>query len=107
MYSAYLAAWAIDRCFKNPDRVADYQAIFARQFLGRLELSRNLALPRYGVGEGASEVARASVQFQKSLEQELMYVVAVMTTRSENFMQLAQTEKISSDKYRTLEEIVF
>lgn len=107
MYSAYLAAWSIDRCFKDPSLVAPSQAIFARQFLGRLELSRSLALPRYGVGEEASDVARASIQFQRSLEQELMYVVAVMTTRSENFMQLAQTERISSDKYRTLEQIVF
>jgi flavin-dependent dehydrogenase len=107
MYSAFLAAWAIDCAFREPSRLAQYQAIFARQFLGRLEVSRSLALPRYGVGEGASDVARASVQFQRSLEQELMYVVAVLTTRSENFMELAQTERISSDKYRELKEIVF
>ena len=107
MYSAYLAAWAIDRSFKDASRIAQYQAIFSRQFQGRLELSRSLALPRYGVGQGSSELAKASVQFQKSLEQELMYVVAVMTTRSENFMDLAQNEKISSNKFRELEEIMF
>lgn len=107
MYSAFLAAWAIDRSFKQPNRVAQYQANFARLFLGRLDLSRSLALPRYGVGEGAGDVAKATIPFLRSLEQELMYVVALMTTRSENFMELAQTEKISSDRYQELREIAF
>jgi hypothetical protein len=44
---------------------------------------------------------------QASLEREIMYVVAVMTTRSENFMEMAQTNDITSDKYRTLDEIAF
>jgi len=107
MYSAFLAAWAIDLSFKQPSRVAEYQAIFARQFAGRLDLSRSLALPRYGVGEESSDIARSQVQMHTSLEQELMYVVAVMTNRSENFMNLAQTERITSQKYRERQEIAF
>ncbi len=107
MYSAFLAAWAIDSSFKNMSRVGQYQAIFASQFQGRLELTRSLALPRYGVGEGSSDIAKATVQFQKSLEQELMYVVAVMTTRSENFMDLAQNQKITSQKFTELQDIAF
>lgn len=107
MYSAFLASWAIDSSFKNMSRVEQYQAIFASQFQGRLELTRSLALPRYGVGEGSSDIAKRTVQFQQSLEQELMYVVAVMTTRSENFMDLAQNQKITSQKFTELPEIAF
>jgi flavin-dependent dehydrogenase len=106
MNSGYTAAWAIDRSFKRPDTTAKQQAIFARHFQGRLELSRSLALPRYGVGQ-ATELAKEFVPMQASLEKELMYVVAVMTTRSDNFLEMAQTDHISSDKYRTLQEIVF
>jgi hypothetical protein len=55
----------------------------------------------------ATELAKEFVPMQASLEKELMYVVAVMTTRSDNFLEMAQTDHISSDKYRTLQEIVF
>jgi flavin-dependent dehydrogenase len=106
MNSGYTAAWAIDRSFKRPETTAQHQAIFARHFQGRLELSRSLALPRYGVGQ-ASALAKEFVPLQASLEKELMYVVAVMTTRSDNFLEMAETDNISSDKYRTLQEIVF
>ena len=107
MHSAYIAAWAIDRCFADADRVADNQAIYSHLFQGRLEMSRSLALPRYGVGANATGLARNFVPYQAYLEQELMYVVAVMTTRSENFLELAQRQNITSDKYRMLEQITF
>jgi flavin-dependent dehydrogenase len=110
MYSAYMATWAIDRSFRDPSQTARYQAIYARHFLGRLEVSRSLALPRYqGVGD-ASDLARLAVHFQSQMEQELMYVVSVVTTRSDNFAELAQGrdgQRLISGRYRELQDIVF
>jgi len=110
MYSAYLSAWAIDRSFKQLRRTADNQAIFARQFMTRLEASRALALPRYGYGGDEGEMVKNSIQFETSLEQELMYVVSTLTTRSDNFVEMCRNKEggmITSSKYRKLEEIVF
>jgi flavin-dependent dehydrogenase len=110
MYSAYLTAWAIDRSFKDPGRTAVNQAIFSNQFLTRLEASRALALPRYGYGDDISKMVTTSLQFETSLEQELMYVVSTLTTRSENFVQMSRNKNggmVTSNKYRKLEEIVF
>ncbi len=110
MYSAYLATWAIDRSFKNRGQVAQNRAIFSSQFQGRLEVSRSLALPRYQARGTASDLAKQVVQFESSLEQELMYVVSTVTTRNENFLEMAQKtdgQGITSDKYRVLDEIAF
>lgn len=109
MYSAYIATWAIDRSFKKPDSLTQNQALFTSQLEGRLEVSRSLALPRYQPGDQISDLAKSAVQFESSLEKELMDVVSKMTTRSENFSELAPEDKngakISSDKYQVLEEI--
>jgi hypothetical protein len=105
-----LTAWAIDRSFKDPGRTAVNQAIFSNQFLTRLEASRALALPRYGYGDDISKMVTTSLQFETSLEQELMYVVSTLTTRSENFVQMSRNKNggmVTSNKYRKLEEIVF
>jgi flavin-dependent dehydrogenase len=110
MYSAYLSAWAIDRSFKQPQRTAGNQTIFAKQFMTRLEASRALALPRYGYGGDEGEMVKKSIQFETSLEQELMYVVSTLTTRSENFIEMCRNKEggmITSSKYRKLEEIAF
>jgi flavin-dependent dehydrogenase len=110
MYSAYLAAWAIDRSLRNPARAAASQAIFARQFGDRLEASRALALPRYGFGGGEAAMLERSIGFETALEQELMYVVSTLSTRSENFVEMTQSRPdapTSSERYRVLEEIAF
>jgi flavin-dependent dehydrogenase len=109
MYSGFSAAWAINRSLKNPKRVAEYQAQFANQLRGRLEVARSLALPRYGDGT-ASERAKEAIQFEKPSEQELMYVASTITTRNENFMEMVQDHEghqVTSDKFWTIEEIVF
>jgi hypothetical protein len=67
-----------------------------------------LALPRYTSGGRASELARGAVLFESDLEQELMYVVSTVTTRNENIKELIERkdgQKISSDRYRVLEQI--
>ncbi len=110
MYSAYLAAWAIHSSFRNPGRTANYQAIFASQLHGRLEVARSLALPSYGLGERGSQLAKAAIQFENSLEQELMYVVSVLTSRSSNFVEMAEKiggQRIVSDRFRVFETISF
>ncbi len=110
MYSASMAAWAIDRSLRHPATTAKNQAIYSSQFQGRLEVSRALALPRYrGIGE-ATDVAKQAIQFQSAIEQELMYVVSVVTTRADNFTEVAEKidgQKIVSERYRELKEIIF
>jgi flavin-dependent dehydrogenase len=109
MYSAAVATWAIDRSMQEPQRTDDNQAIFASQFGARLEASRSLALPRYGYGGSDGEKVMNSIQFESSLEQELMFVVSTLTTRSENFVSMARnagSQPVSSNKYRRLDEIV-
>ena len=108
MYSAYLATWAIEHSFRNPARTHVYQAMFANQFETRLEASRSLALPRYGYGGPEGDLVKQSISFETSLEQELMYVVSTLTTRSQNYVEMSEDSSgppITSDKYRVLEEI--
>ena len=105
MYSGHLAAWAIDRSLQNPASAGRNQSIFSGQLRGRIEVSRSLALPRYGFGGNASEKARAVVNFESALEQELMYVVSTMTTRNENVLEMIDRKeggRITSDRYQTL-----
>jgi flavin-dependent dehydrogenase len=108
MYGASIACWAIDRSFQRPETTLRNQELFSSQLLGRLEVSRSLALPRYTSGGRASELARGAVLFESDLEQELMYVVSTVTTRNENVKELIERkdgQKISSDRYRVLEQI--
>ncbi|MDJ0903090.1 MAG: NAD(P)/FAD-dependent oxidoreductase [Xenococcus sp. MO_188.B8] len=108
MYSAYLAAWAIDRCLKNPDSLGQNQALFTKQLQGRYEVSRSLALPRYESGEQVSKLAKTAVQLQSQMEQELMYVVSTMSTRSDNFSDLVTNEngqRVTSDKLQVISEL--
>ena len=110
MYSATIAAWAIDRSFKSPRTAVENQALFSHQFRSRLEVARLLALPCYNANGGIPEFAKESIQFERSIEQELMYVVSTVTTRSPNYLELAKTKGgniVTSDKFRVLEEIVF
>ena len=48
-------------------------------------------------------------KFETSLEQELMYVVSTLTTRSPNFVRMARgtDQMVTSDKFRTIERIGF
>ncbi len=110
MYSAYLAAWAIDSTFRNPSRASHYRELFSSQLLGRLEVSRALALPPYGLSSEVSRLARTSIEFEASLEQELMYVVSTLTSRSDNFAEMARGvdgQRVISNRFRVLDRIEF
>ena len=63
----------------------------------------------YQAGKQVSHLAQRSVQFESSLEQELMNVVSQMTTRSVNFQNLVKdrTSSATADKFKVLEGIAF
>jgi len=108
MYAAYIATWAIDRSFKAQASTAHNQGLFSSQLLARLEVSRSLALPRYGSGN-ATDLARRAVAFESALEQELMYVVSTVTTRNDNVRDMlgrSRDRDITSDRFQTLDTIV-
>ncbi len=110
MYSGFLAAWAIDRSLRRSETAANNRAIFARQFGGRLEVARSLALPRYGPAGAATELARVSVNFESAIEKELMHLVSTFTTRSQNLTELVgegEVERVRSERYKILEDIIF
>lgn len=108
MYSAYMAAWAIDRCFKDMSSVAHYQALFTSQLQGRLEVARSLSLPGYQLGNRTSEVAKSAIQFESLLEQQLMDTASKLTTRAHNFSNLVTNENGQpSEKVVELEELAF
>ena len=75
---------------------------------GRLEVARSLARPRYQLGHDTCDLARATVQMERSLEQELMAASSTMTGRSDNFQAIASSlngRKINSNKFRVIEEM--
>ncbi len=110
MFSGYLSAWAIDRSFRDPRRGEENRAMFESQFRGRLELARSLALPRYGVEGNASDLAKRAIQVESSIEQELMFAASTVITRNENFLDMVQDaegRQVTSERFRTLDAILF
>lgn len=110
MYSGYLATWAIDNALKNPSRASHYESLFASQLRARLEVARALALPSYGGAPSSGDQAKTAIQFETSLEQELMFVASTLTSRSENFLKMARNKDgspITSDRVRILEGLDF
>jgi flavin-dependent dehydrogenase len=90
MYSARAAAWAIDRCFRAPERSAEHQRIYSRQLQGRLELARALALPKYEIREEATEEAKSVVLFSDTQSRALMQAASQLTARSQHFTAVAE-----------------
>jgi flavin-dependent dehydrogenase len=108
-YSAFLAAWAIERSFDDVKLEESSRRIYADQFSARYEVGHALALPRYQGNEAISEAAKSSIKFSSLLEQELMHVVSTVTTRNENFQDMIRDgnqRKVTSSKYRELDHLV-
>lgn len=87
-YSAAVAAWAVDRCITHPNSVELVRGHFSRQIDGRIEVARSLALPQYRSSGQVSDLARESVKFMPPNVRHLMYAVSLLTTRSENWLEL-------------------
>ena len=112
MYTAKMASWAIDNAFRDPSSAARYQRLYATQLEGRIEVSRQLALPQYESSGRSSDMARTSVRFESLFEQELMYVVSTMTTRGSNLVDMVGRRdgtkvEVESERFRTLEHLNF
>lgn len=88
LYSSAIAAWSVDHVIKNPGSAEKTRAHYSRQLYGRLEVARSLALPEYRSSGAVSELARESVQFMPPNVRQLMYSVALLTTRSDNWLEL-------------------
>lgn len=104
-YSAYAAAWAIDRCLKNPASTEQSQALYAKQLQGRLEIARTLALPQYKSEGEASELAKDALKLQRDNVQELMQVVSTLTTRSGNFDAMQEGQQGKAVKMKVFERL--
>jgi flavin-dependent dehydrogenase len=107
MYSAYLAAWAIDGALRNPASAERNQGVYADQLRSRIEVSRTLALPRFRDDVGAEDDrdrAKNMIGFESLDEQELFYVVSTLTTRSDNLDALGVSVR-SSERFHILPEI--
>lgn len=89
MYSAYAAAWALDRCLRDPGSATETQEIFQWQLQGRHEIARSLALPRYQTDDGVSERAKSAIRMEKRTVKDLMNLASTLTSRSENFKDMA------------------
>jgi len=92
MYSATLAAWAIDRSLKNAGSAEHYRSIYDNQLNGRLDLARALALPAYiRDPEKHAQLLLNQLAFQSHSEQALCAVVSKITDRSSNYTALVDT----------------
>lgn len=112
MYTAKMASWAIDNAFRDPSSAARYQRLYATQLEGRIEVSRQLALPQYESSGRSSDMARTSVRFESLFEQELMHVVSTMTTRASNLIDMVGRRDgskvtVEEERFRTLESLTF
>jgi flavin-dependent dehydrogenase len=110
MYAAYGAAWAIDRCLKNPEGEQANQAMFAQMLRGRIEMARSLALPTYRTAGNVSEMAKKAVDMESTEVQNLMYAVSKLTTRSDNYRDMTGTDTVpdvGEERLLTIETVNF
>ena len=110
MYTAALAAWAVDRSLKDAGSADRHRAIFENQFSGRLEIARALALPGYepDVGKRGAAV-NLYLQFQSQMERDLASVVSTLTHRSKNYVNMVYGVRSANTslRFRTLDAISF
>jgi flavin-dependent dehydrogenase len=88
MYSAYAAAWAINRSLGKPGLAEDSRELFTRQVQGRIEVARSLALPNYTGGGEISDLAKEAIRLERAPVQDLMQVVSTLTSRSDNYKDM-------------------
>ena len=93
LYGAATAAWAVDRVLTRPDQAERVRDMFSRQLNGRIEVARSLALPRYqGAGGEVTDLARKTLELERSAVKDIMYAVSEFTTRSDNWLEIVGQE---------------
>ena len=98
LYTAYIAAWAIERVLVAPNRAVIYQQLFTSQTQGRFELARSLAIPRYEQNSQIDDLAKGSMQLASGTARALMHSAAAVTGRSENFAAMMANEQTMHDQ---------
>ena len=104
-YSARLAAWAIDRSLREPEKATHHRELFTRQMLGRYHLARAMALPADKAQANAD--AKTYFNFFSESEKQLMWSAASMTTRSDNVVRAADGDPRPQLKRRDLPALQF
>jgi hypothetical protein len=81
--------------------------MFTRQLTGRIEVARSLALPRYRGDEDVTDLARATLELERSAVKDIMYAVAEFTTRSDNWLGIVGKEApdLAPEQRRTIDKI--
>ena len=107
LYGAAAAAWATDRVLSHPDQAERTRDMFSRQLNGRVEVARSLALPRYSGGDDVTDLARATLEMERSAVKDIMYAVAEFTTRSDNWLGVVGQEapELTAEQRRIIHDI--
>ncbi len=109
LYGAATAAWAVDRALTHPDQAGRVRDMFTRQLNGRIEVARSLALPRYkGAGGEVTDLARKTLELERSAVKDIMYAVSEFTTRSDNWLEIVGQEApdLTDEQRRIIDDIV-
>ncbi len=85
IYSAHLAAWAVDGALAKPALATVRQGLFEKQLRGRIEIARSLALPRYQTTATVSQEAKEAIALESRAVKQMMKTASSLTNRSENF----------------------
>jgi len=107
LYGAAAGAWAVDRILTHPDAAERTRAMFTRQLGGRVEVARSLALPRYRGADEITELARATLELERTAVKDIMYAVSEFTTRSDNWIDVVGEEppELTDMQRRIIDEI--
>jgi flavin-dependent dehydrogenase len=107
LYGAAAAAWAADRVLTHPDQAQRTRDMFTRQLNGRIEVARSLALPRYRGGAEITDLAKATLELERSAVKDIMYAVSEFTTRSDNWLEIvgAEAPDLTDEQRRIIDEI--
>ncbi len=89
-YNASLASVSIIESLKNPVKRSRYSQLCASRMQQFYGFSRALSLGDFGCNGVNRELVKSLMKAMPPLELELMLVAAEMTSRSENFKQLAK-----------------
>jgi len=92
MYSAYMAAWAIDGCLQEREQESHYQEIYSSQVEGRLDLAKALALPGYDQIAADNQQTQMIAKLASDQSQKLMQSASLVTARPHNFDALLPTK---------------